>query len=113
MSLDVEDIKANNRRSLGALCALTSQMPGRNALFMCLFMSHTFTNEQQQQHCEGSSKLYVEAKICPAGLQIKVSNDGNQEQCGRTCVKRRKILRGADSADILAVKTEEPVSDWN
>ena len=28
--------------------------------------------------------------------------------------KRGKLLRGADSADILAVKTEEqePVSDW-
>ena len=28
--------------------------------------------------------------------------------------KRGKLLRGADSADILAVKTEEqePISDW-
>ena len=89
LSLGVEDIKANNTRSLGALCALMSQMPGRNALFMCLFMSHTFTNEQQQ-HYEGSSKLYVEVGICPAGLQRKVSNEGNQEQCTQTCVKRGK-----------------------
>ena len=41
-------------------------------------------------------------------LQCRKSRAMCREMC-----EKRKILRGADSADILAVKTEEPVSDWN
>ena len=49
------------------------------------------------------------------GVQKVLSDfkwQNSRAMCRDMCEKR-KILRGADSADILAVKTEEPVSDWN